>query len=123
MWVLDIPPGDLINANERLHWAVRARRTRDLKRDALVVARAARVPRMDRIRVVGVVHPPDRRRRDPHNLYPTLKAYIDGIVKAGVIVDDDSEHLVGVEMVMGAPSRPMRLSVMIYRVDSANHRV
>lgn len=123
MWVLDIPPGELINANERLHWAVRARRTRDLKRDALVVALAARVPRMDRIRIVGVVHPPNRRRRDPHNLYPTLKAYIDGIVKAGVIVDDDSSHLAGVEMVLGEPARLLRLSVVINRVDSANPRV
>jgi Holliday junction resolvase RusA-like endonuclease len=123
MWVLDIPPGDLINANERLHWAVRARRTRDLKADAFRVARAARVPRMDRIRVVGVVHPPDRRRRDPHNLYPTLKAYIDGIVMAGVLVDDDASHLVEVSMVIGSPAKPLRLSVEIYPIDGANARV
>lgn len=117
VWVLDIPPGDLLNANERVHWAVRARRTRDLKRDAYVVAMSRGVPRMDRIRVVGVVHPPDRRRRDPHNLYPTLKAYIDGIVQAGVIVDDDAEHLVEVVMRLGPVSRPLRLSVEIHPVS------
>lgn len=120
MWVLDIPPGDLINANERLHWAVRARRTADLKADAARVARAARVPRLERVRVVGVVHPPDRRRRDPHNLYPTLKAYIDGIVQAGVLIDDDSQHLVSVAMRLGAPARLLRLSVEIHPIDSAN---
>ena len=117
MWVLDIPPGELINANERLHWAVRARRTADLKADAARVARARGVPRMDRIRVVGVVHPPNRRRRDPHNLYPTLKAYIDGLVVAGVIVDDDAAHLVGVEMRLGDPARLLRLSLEIHRVN------
>lgn len=123
MWVLDIPPRELLNANKRLHWAVRARMTADLKADAYRVARAAKVPRMDRIRVVGVVHAPDRRRRDPHNLYPTLKAYIDGIVAAGVLIDDDAAHLVGVEMVMGSPARPLRLSVEIHPVDGATPTV
>lgn len=123
MWVLDIPPRELLNANKRYHWAVRARMAADLKADAYKVARGARVPRLDRIRVVGVVHAPDRRRRDPHNLFPTLKAYIDGIVAAGVIIDDDSQHLVSVAMQSGAPRRPLRMSVVILPVDDAYVRV
>ncbi len=117
MWVLDIPAGvELLNANQRLSWPVRARYTRELRTAACVLARYHRVPRMDRIRVVGVIHPPDRRRRDPHNWYMSLKACIDGIVDAGVIVDDDYTRLDEVAMRMGDRARPLRLSVVVYPV-------
>lgn len=44
--------------------------------------------------LVSVLLPvPDVRRRDPHNLAPTLKAVIDGLVDAGVVVDDDSTRV------------------------------
>lgn len=32
-------------------------------------------------------------RRDPHNWFPTIKVAIDGMVQAGVWVDDSSKHL------------------------------
>lgn len=124
MWVLDVPAGvELMNANERLPWPVRARRTRELRAAGYWLARAARVPSVDRIRVVGVVRPPDRRRRDPHNWYASLKAVIDGVVDAGVIVDDDASHLVEVAMRIGPSARPLRLSVEIHAIDVANPRV
>lgn len=47
--------------------------------------------------VACVIDVPDRRRRDPHNLYPTVKACIDGMVDAGVFDDDDATHLTTTE--------------------------
>jgi crossover junction endodeoxyribonuclease RusA len=38
------------------------------------------------VRVTFPVH--DARRRDPHNLAPTVKAIVDGLVDAGVWPDD-----------------------------------
>jgi Holliday junction resolvase RusA-like endonuclease len=37
------------------------------------------------------------RRRDPSNWYPTLKALVDGLTKAGVWPDDDSTHVLTAE--------------------------
>jgi Holliday junction resolvase RusA-like endonuclease len=39
----------------------------------------------------GVKDP--KKRRDPHNWYPTIKAILDGFTTAAVWVDDDSEHV------------------------------
>lgn len=35
----------------------------------------------------------DRRRRDPDNLFASMKAYIDGLVEAGLIEDDSAMHV------------------------------
>lgn len=34
-----------------------------------------------------------KRRRDPHNWYPTIKAVLDGFTDAAVWADDDSAHV------------------------------
>lgn len=33
------------------------------------------------------------RRRDPHNFYPTIKAIVDGLTRAGAWPDDNAEHV------------------------------
>ena len=35
----------------------------------------------------------DKRRRDIDNLFSSMKAYIDGLVHAGVLVDDSANHV------------------------------
>ena len=35
----------------------------------------------------------DKRRRDTDNLLASMKAYIDGLVTAGLIVDDSADHV------------------------------
>lgn len=41
--VVDVPAGEWLTANGRLHWAQRARRTRALRVRAALAARAARI--------------------------------------------------------------------------------
>jgi Holliday junction resolvase RusA-like endonuclease len=60
-----------------------------------------RIPTLARAHIVGEFRPPDRRRRDVANLYPSFKAAIDGLVDAAVLVDDDDTHLVGPDMRLG----------------------
>jgi hypothetical protein len=50
------------------------------------------------VRVVAYVVKPRRGRYDPNNLWPTVKAVVDGVVDAGVLVDDDHAHVVGPDM-------------------------
>ena len=57
-------------------------------------ALAARVPRLDRIRVEAQPMSKDRRwRPDVAACYPSVKAAIDGLVDARVIPDDDDRHV------------------------------
>jgi crossover junction endodeoxyribonuclease RusA len=96
-WVLDFPrPDEWISANERTHWAVKAAKTRAWRTATAVHARAAHIPRLDRVHVLVEPCWTSRRRLDPANLAPTSKACLDGLTDAGVWDDDDSEHVVEV---------------------------
>lgn len=90
------PMTETLNANQRLHWAQRSARTRNLRQIAYLRGRGA-VP-MQRARLTVEIGWPDKRRRDAHNLMPTLKACIDGFVDAGVLPDDSDAHLVGPDL-------------------------
>lgn len=101
-WRVELPAGlELLNANHRGSWHRKARVTRNLRETAAWAARIAKVPRFGRAHILAEYCPPDRRRRDPANLYPSVKACIDGLVDAGVLADDDAEHLDGPDMRLG----------------------
>lgn len=92
MTVLTFPwPRPLLSANDRLHWAEKARLTRTI-RDLTKIA-ARNIPASDHatVRLVWVVR--DNRRRDEDNTYPTFKAMCDGLVDAGVVPDDTPQYM------------------------------
>ncbi|MFC7723443.1 RusA family crossover junction endodeoxyribonuclease [Nonomuraea recticatena] len=91
----------LLNSNDRMHWRKEAPLKKNLRQTACWLARAAKIPSMKRASIIAVYEPPDRRRRDPANLYPSWKAVVDGIVDAGVLPDDNAEHLDGPDMRLG----------------------
>lgn len=93
-FVLDYarPP---LSANDRLHWGTRAALTATLRQVAAWHAKRLRMPQYPVIRVTLVWVVKDRRRRDGgENITPTLKPIIDGLVDAGVVVDDDRHHVI-----------------------------
>lgn len=85
-----------LSANDRLHYMAEARIKANIRDTTHSLARSLR-PRitkpLDRVEVVLTYTPRDKRRRDRMNLAPTLKAAVDGLVLAGVVVDDDDEHM------------------------------
>lgn len=85
-----LPP---LTANQRLHWAKKAEITRDVRATVATLARHHKIPRAERITVTLHYRPQQNRRRDRHNLYPTVKAAVDGLVDAGIVPDDDTEHV------------------------------
>ena len=61
---------------------------------------------------------PDRRRRDRHNLAPTVKAMMDGLIDAGLLPDDADRYLDGphtliadrtTEKILGRPMYEVRI--------------
>ncbi len=90
-----------LTANQRMHWAKKAAVVREVRWTAWALARKA--PRADRLIVTLHYQPRDIRRRDAHNLWPTLKACVDGLIDAKLAPDDDTAHVSTPEPVIHPP--------------------
>lgn len=100
-----LPPARLMSMNDRDHWRAKAKMTKlwraaahnALRQSPEVQAKAYSRPTRSPS-IVHIVFPVrDRRRRDPHNYYPTVKAIVDGLVDAGVWPDDTPEWVTTTE--------------------------
>jgi len=97
----------MLNLNQRLHWAKKAAMTKHWRRLALTNAMAAGLPRnLSRVHIVAHVTKPTNRQYDVHNLLPTLKAAVDGLVDYGLIPDDTNQYLVGPDLRQGGKGEP-----------------
>ena len=106
----DKPP---LGLNDRMHWRPANRWRQQIKNDTITLAKQAKLPTgLDRIHVTLVWYPKDRRNRDSDNPTPTLKAAIDGLVKYGLIPDDNSEHVTS-ECVIGYGVQGGRVDIEI----------
>lgn len=84
-----------LTANDRHHYMVKARITKQIREASFWMARQLRLPELPKITVAMTWVVADKRKRDgSENLAPTLKALIDGLVDAGVVIDDDQAHVV-----------------------------
>ncbi|MGC0251528.1 hypothetical protein [Pseudactinotalea sp. Z1748] len=84
-----------LSANQRHHWAAKARRTAYVRELAAWSARTERLPRFQRVHITAFIGYPTAAKADPENAAPSVKACIDGIKDAGVIPDDNSDHVIG----------------------------
>ncbi len=91
-----------INANDRLVWMERSRRSKAWRQLAERRAKAEGIGTFERIGVVCYLHFADSRLRDPANWAPTAKAAIDGLVDAGVVPDDNHKFVTGPDMRIGS---------------------
>lgn len=117
MWTLVVPaPADFINLNQRLHWAPKARLTRAWRHATHIRARQAKLPKgLERVHITANVIKPSGRAYDVHNLLPTAKAAIDGLVDYGLIPDDTNTHLTGPDMRARGGKGPAALVITITR--------
>lgn len=54
--------------------------------------------------LVVTIYAPTKRRLDPPNFYPTIKALVDGLTDAGIWTDDNSEVIKFMTFKRGGPS-------------------
>ncbi len=122
-WRLELPLAKPLSLNARQHWRVKAKAVAQLRRDAHLLAEAARVPACSRIHVQLHYVPRDARRRDRDNLVATLKPVLDGLVDAGVVPDDTDEYVTWSPPIIDPPCPGLmlrRLYVVIREVAIAN---
>ena len=97
--VIRLAASDVLNLNDsRNHWGYTAPKRRLIRKLAEQTARFSHAPSLERARLVVEIAFPDRRRRDLHNYMATVKPIVDGLVDAGVLPDDDAEHLLGPDL-------------------------
>lgn len=118
VWNLPIPLVDgkpPLNANDRHHWAIKNRRVQDIKDAIGWRVREQKVPRgLEHITVRLLFQPQDRRHRDPSNLMPTQKAAVDGLVVAGVVVNDTPTYVEeSIPAVLSPDGGPRRLWLVV----------
>jgi len=86
-----------VNAERTWHYHKRAKAVRECRERFAWLALEAKVGRVARIKVAVVPLAKDRRGiQDVAACLPAVKAAVDGLVDAGVIVDDDPAHLVSI---------------------------
>ncbi|MGO4972756.1 hypothetical protein ACTQ56_12405 [[Clostridium] aminophilum] len=99
----ELPGALIVTPNVRKHWARQASLVRNLRQMA-AVTQGHDPHQMQRAHLTVHVAYPDRRRRDAHNLNPTIKALVDGLVSGcgwrphgwvPLLPDDDDTHLIG----------------------------
>ena len=117
---LEIPKlADWLNANVKRHWAAQAKLVKAWRHGAHIYARKNQVPKgLTHVRIDVYAWKNSRRRYDPANLHPTVKACIDGIVSDyGLLPDDSSDYLDGPFIHHGGYG-PEKLVVVIQPTDN-----
>lgn len=94
MWELHLPwKAPPLTLNQRMHYMVKARLTKQVRLVGFAKARASRIPDLEKCSVELVWYVNTKHRRDTDNPVLTLKALCDGLVDAEVVPDDTPEFM------------------------------
>ena len=92
-----IPHDKWLSSNQRLHWASKAKRVAWLRHivSSPFIASRMSAPYGGLVRITAHIGYASNTRADPNNAAPTTKALIDGLVEAGMFIDDSHEWVLG----------------------------
>lgn len=123
--IIALPAGlTLVNSNQRQHYrtkgklaaAIRATAQETVTENPAIMSALAEAkpgPLFQRAHILGIYRPATARRADPANWYPSFKAAVDGLVDAGLLDDDDHEHVVGPDMRLGEKTKGAQLVLVV----------
>jgi Holliday junction resolvase RusA-like endonuclease len=88
-------PDPALNPNKRLHYMAIYAAKRNAKDGAIALVLEQGRPAVpyERAHITITWVAKDKRRRDVDNLFASMKGYIDGLVEAELIEDDDAMHV------------------------------
>lgn len=115
-YVLTVPirkPPMTLNEQRRAHWQTVRKAKTEAEQHVWVVAKAARIPRIERAHVEVIWFAPDKRARDADALAPFLKACLDTLVKIQVLRDDSFRYVPRVSMGIEIDRARPRIEVRI----------
>lgn len=114
---LDLPwTAPPLSLNHRNHWRAAAKKSAEIRQAGFVLAKQAHIGPCHRVQVTLHYRPRDKRTRDAENPIPTLKALCDGLVDAGIVTDDDPEHMVKEMPVIHEPAGKSGLKPRLWLV-------
>jgi hypothetical protein len=93
---INLPVPDRLSAQPSGSWRGRHTVIRAMREATWAEARRVvgpNFPPMRKAMLLGDIHLPDMRKRDTLNILASCKPYIDGLIDAGVIIDDSWDHL------------------------------
>lgn len=104
-----------VNAAHNMHHQERSRHAKEWRGAFTILAWEAKIPHLDQVAVTVQSTFKGRQSRDVASEVLAAKAAIDGIVDAGVLLDDTPEHLISLTFlapVFGAVDNSMTLHIM-----------
>lgn len=128
-WILELgytkpPPG--LSANDRSHWATKARSVAAVRGLVKSLATRAGIPPMQRCQVEVIWVVKDKRRRDVDNPLYFYKAICDGLgadkgVSAHIVPDDTPEYMVKtIPRIEYRPGTTPHFEVLISDISDGN---
>ena len=121
--ILPYPPSELL-PNRHTHWSVKAKATREARRDAFLMAlhqesidSIVAHPPMDSVALDITFYPPKGRIADTDSLYSAMKPIIDGgLVDTSIIKDDSPKVIKLVSLHVGEKSDNPRTEITVEEV-------
>ena len=110
-------PPMTLNEQRRAHWQTVRRAKAEAERHVWVVAKAARIPPLNRAHVEIIWFAPDKRPRDADSLSVFLKATLDALVKCGVLEDDNYRHVPRVTLGIEIDRTRPRIEIKITELE------
>ena len=104
-----------LNQERTKHWAWRNAKVEEWVDAFYWAAKDAHIPRCETIAVTVDVQMPGVV-QDICNCYPAAKAAVDGVVLAGVIVDDGPAHLVAMTFTAPVHAKQPRLTLKVQQL-------
>lgn len=97
--IIDVPDNEWLTSNSKEHPQAVGRKRRALRRRSWAAAKQAKLMAYrGPVHIMALITYRTTGRADPTNAIDTCKPIIDGLVDAGVLVDDDSSHVLGPDM-------------------------
>lgn len=110
---------EMISSNDRLHFRKQANITKFLRQLAKLKASGSSVSYSPKkpCKVSVAVFSPTRRRLDPPNFYPTIKAILDGFTDAGIWTDDNHEIIKSLSFEYGGLSGIKSMYKLVIEIE------
>lgn len=117
-WTYDLPyTRPPLSLNQRLHWAVKARLTAEVRHYGAIYARQQHIPKLDRYTFVLHWEPCQSRPRDQDSPLATLKPLVDGYCDATKAVDTHDHYVLSAPVIHDPNGRKGRMWVVVHELE------